>query len=463
MAVFDPAYLKSLPVFSEIPAEHLQWLLQTSEIITLQAGELLFDTGQSADYMYVLLEGQLNLSLEQSGRYNFFSSLKQGDVTGYLPFSRLKVAGGRAVAQDHTSVLRLHKRHFGEMEQVSPEMVQKLVALMTDRVREFTRTEQQHEKLIALGKLSAGLAHELNNPAAAIVRSASELRRMHHAVPDKFKRIMTMQLTPEQVDELNAVLFSLMEDGRDNNLPLMERASLEDELIDWLVQKDVEETYSLAGIFAGWNVTVDSLEKVSVILGGKYLPEILDWIANSLETERVICNIQSATRRISELVSAVKTYSHMDKGQGKEKTSIPDGIGSTLTILNHKLKEKDIRVARNYDTGLPLVPAFVGELNQLWTNIIDNAVDAMSEKGTLRIDAWPEPGKVIVRIADDGHGIPKDVLPHIYEPFFSTKQVGKGTGLGLDIVHKIVMHHGASIKVSSEPGNTVFQICFPLD
>lgn len=461
--MYNTDYLKELPVLRQIPTDHLQWLLDTSEIRELAAGEFLFKKGDSADFLYLILDGQLDITMEQNGSYKFLFSMKKGEITGLLPFSRLKTAAGNGMAHVPTTILLLHRQHFPEMERVSPEMVQELVALMTDRVREFTRTQQQNEKLVALGKLSAGLAHELNNPAAAIVRSSAELLRMHHSVPDKFKRVISMRVTPTQVDEVNAILFDKINNGEPAILPLLERNSLEEEIIDWLDEKKVEEGYLLAETFVESGLTIADLEAINIILKGEYLSEVLDWVANTLNTERVICHIQAASKRISELVNAVKTYSHMDRGQEKEKTNLQSGISSTLTMLNHKLKEKNIKVEQSYANDLLPVSAYVSELNQVWTNLIDNAIDAMPEGGSLTITASNSGEMVKVAIADTGKGITPEELDHIFEPFFTTKPVGKGTGLGLDIVNKIMIHHNADIKVTSEPGNTVFTLCFPVD
>ena len=463
MLTINTAYLKELPVFRQIPEEHLQWLLDNSEIHDLKTGEFLFKKGDTADYMYLILDGQLDISMDQNGKYKFLFSMKKGEITGLLPFSRLKTAGGNGIAHVPTTVLSLHRKHFPEMDRISPEMVQELVALMTDRVREFTRTQQQNEKLVALGRLSAGLAHELNNPAAAIVRSSAELLRIHHTVPEKFKRVITMRVLPEQVDQVNAILFEKINNGLRTDLSLLERNNLEEEITTWLEEKNVEEGYLLSETFVESGLTLADLEAINTILDGKHLPEFLDWIANTLNTEKVICDIQAASKKISELVKAVKTYSHMDRGQEKEKTNIQSGIASTLTMLNHKLKTKNIQVVQNFAEDLPPISAFVGELNQVWTNLIDNAIDAMPDGGTLTITAEPSGEMVKVSIADTGQGIPAEAIDRIFEPFFTTKPIGKGTGLGLDIVNKIIMHHNADIKVKSEPGQTVFTLCFPIE
>jgi signal transduction histidine kinase len=244
---------------------------------------------------------------------------------------------------------------------------------------------------------------------------------------------------------------------------MLARNNQEEEIIDWLEDKGLEDGYLLAESFVESGVKLADLEKINTILEGKHLPEVLDWVANALNTEKVICDIQAASKRISELVNAVKTYSHMDRGQDKEKTDIHSGITSTLTMLNHKLKEKKIVVEQFFQPDVPPVSAYVSELNQVWTNLFDNAIDAMAEGGILKITTRHEGDFVKVDIADNGSGIPAEAVSRIFEPFFTTKPVGQGTGLGLDIVNKIMMHHNADIKVKSEPGNTVFSLCFPVD
>ncbi|WP_207435568.1 ATP-binding protein [Sabulibacter ruber] len=457
------AELKGLTLFEQVPLEQLTWWVETGELLELLPGQFLFRKGDPSENMYLLLEGQLELSLEQNGQLKSVGVYKKGDITGVLPFSRLTHSAGNAEATEPTLLLALHKRHFLELERNHPELLQVLVSFMTDRVRDFTQKQQLNEKLMALGKLSAGLAHELNNPSAAIVRSSSELLRIHHNVPQKFKRVMMMRLKPEQVDEVVDFTFTKIENCTPCTLGLLERDQLEEELLEWMEERNLEDPYALAEVFVDTNLAVEELDRLDKILEGQYLNEVLEWIASALSTERAICDIQTASQRIFDLVRAVKVYSHMDQGQDKQSVSLQDGIQSTLTMLGHKLREKRIKVTQTFPADLPPVRVFPGEINQVWTNIIDNAIDALPPDGTLDITAWAERHWVKVRIQDNGSGIPAEALSRIFDPFFTTKPVGKGTGLGLDIVRKIIQHHGADISVKSVPGQTEFTVQLPLD
>ena len=234
-------------------------------------------------------------------------------------------------------------------------------------------------------------------------------------------------------------------------------------MAEWLQHQDVPDNYALAETFVDAGLTLPELAEIQETLNGAHLAEVLEWMANTLNTEKIICDIQASGKRISELVNAVKTYSHMDRGQDKEKTDLHQGIVSTLTMLSHKLKEKNIQVEKDFQLPLPPVAAYVSELNQVWTNLIDNAIDALPTNGKITIATRQEGDWVKVTVADNGAGIPAEHLNQIFEPFFTTKPVGKGSGLGLDIVNKIMMHHNAQINVTSEPGNTIFALLFPVE
>lgn len=463
MKIPEAVTLQDLPVLRQVPLKQLDWLVEKAEVIEIFPDDLLFQKGDPVDNMYVVLEGQLDVHLEQNGQLKSTFTYRKGDILGLLPFSRLTHAAAQGVAILHSQILALHRHHFPELEKKHSDLLQVLVNFMTDRVRDYTQKQQFDEKLMALGKLSAGLAHELNNPSAAIVRSSSELLRIHHSVPGKFKRIMMMKVEPEQIDRIVDFTFSKAENCNSTTLPMLERSRLEDAMLEWLDEHQIEDAYSLAEVFVETGFSMQDLDQLKEILAGKHLDEVLQWVANTLSTERVICDIQAASQRIFELVSAVKTYSHMDRSSDKQKVALPDGIRSTLTMLGHKMKEKGIQLREFYAADLPEVNVYPGELNQVWTNLIDNAIDAMQDKGILEIKAWREGSLALVSITDNGPGIPPEVIGRIFDPFYTTKPIGKGTGLGLDIANKIIQHHNAQIKVSSVPGRTQFLVQLPLE
>ncbi|MEO0330788.1 MAG: ATP-binding protein, partial [Bacteroidota bacterium] len=389
------------------------------------------------------------------------SAMEAGTITGTLPYSRMKEATGFGIATEETHILSLHKKYFVEMEQVSRDMVQALVGVMTTRARDFTRLQQQNEKMMALGKLSAGLAHELNNPAAAIVRSSDILRQHLHHTPDNFKKVILIRLEPEQVDSVNDILFSKI-NNPPPNISMMERNNREDEIAEWLEDRGWDDGYEAAENFVEFGMTLDDLEEMEEIIEGKHTEPVFNWLNNVLTTERLVKEIEEASQRISTLIQSVKTYTHMDRSTEKAHANIHEGLNSTLTMLNHKLKKKNIQVNKEYNEDLPEIPIYVSEINQVWTNLIDNAIDAMEDKGTLTIRTQANSQQLRIDIIDNGSGIPPDIQSSIFDPFFTTKAVGQGSGLGLDIVQKIVEQHNGTIKVESEPGNTQFTICFPI-
>jgi signal transduction histidine kinase len=455
--------LKNIPALQEVPEAHLQWLAEKGEVHYLAADEYLFKKADPAEHLYVILQGRLLLRFVQTNQLRDVGELTEGAISGLLPFSRMKQAGAMGIATLPTTYLALHKDHFPELIRISYELTAALVHEMTSRTRNFTRQQQQNDKMMALGKLSAGLAHEMNNPASAIVRSAVELKKQLHHTPERFKQVMNMKVTPAQVDAVNEIMYAKIQQSEKTTLSLLERNSLEDEIADWLDEKGVEDSYDLAETFVAYGLTLQEMEQLNEHVPDEFLSPVLAWVANNFNTERLVNDIEEAATRISNLVKAVKTYSHMDRAPEKEAVDIHAGIKNTLTILNHKLKNKNIQVKENFLAAIPAVKIFEGEMNQVWTNLIDNAIDAMDNGGTLELNTRQDREFVVVEVVDSGSGVPEDIKDSIFDPFFTTKPIGQGTGLGLDVVKKIIDQHNGQIKVNSQPAKTVFTVCLPLN
>jgi signal transduction histidine kinase len=340
-----------------------------------------------------------------------------------------------------------------------PELAKRLVGLMSDRIREVTRMEQQRDRLAALGKLSAGLAHELNNPASAAKRAASQLRETLKCIRDASLELGRRDLKLEEKAEIEKLENSLM---RPDEPPpdALTVSNLEEELDSLLRSHGQNDLWELAADLARKNVQPDVLESLFARFDAETARAALIRIGASVDIANLLNEIESSTSRISELVRAIKEYTYMDQAP-VQNVDVVRSLENTLTILNHKLK-KGITVQREYEPVPLLVNSFGSELNQVWTNIIDNAIDAMKGKGQLRIRTYREDGSVVVEIGDNGPGIPSEVEAHIFEPFFTTKKVGEGTGLGLDTVQRIIRRHQGNVQVESKPGDTRFQIYLPL-
>jgi signal transduction histidine kinase len=450
--------LRSVPVFADLPDEQIAWFLSQSQDLRLKAGETYSRQDDPADAMFVLLEGEFQGRGELAGE-TLVLTLKAGEVTGLLPFSRMKKfrVSGRAMTEGR--LLRFPASLFPELMQKMPELVARLVGLMSDRIREITRLEQQQDRLAALGKLSAGLAHELNNPASAAKRAASQLRDILKKVRDASLELGRSELTPAQKAEIEKLesRFSRIDGPPPDPLTA---SALEDEIESLLRGRGQNDLWQLAADLARRNVKPEELEQVLAAFDADTARAVLVRIAASVEIADLLNEIESSTSRISELVGAIKEYTYMDQAP-VQNVDVVKSLENTLTILHHKLK-RGVAVKRDYQRVPLLVNSFGSELNQVWTNIIDNAIDAMGGKGDLRVRSYREDNCVVVEIADNGPGIPPEVRPHIFEPFFTTKAVGEGTGLGLDTVQRIIKKHRGNIQVSSKPGDTRFQVRLPL-
>lgn len=457
--------LKSFDALTTVPDEQLQWLIDKSEEHLLPDGTLFVSPDQPITGPHFIISGRFVGYLVQNGSKRELGTFGPRNITGYLPYSRGKKATVYMKAKGDVHVLSFPTEKIREMVRDQFELTQALVHVMSNRVREFTAFQQQNEKMMALGKLSAGLTHELNNPASAIVRDSVSLREHLRLEPKTFKKIIAIQMDARQVDAVNDELFRVLAETDRPRLTLKEKTAHEEAIADWLEAHGIEDAYDMAENFVDFNFKVADLENFKTHIPDAFLSPIFGWMNTLLVTERMVEDIQESARRIAELVKSVKTFTHMDRGADKQYADIHIGIRNTLTMLGYRKKKGNITLVMDFDLNLPPVKALIGELNQVWTNLIDNALDAMEPngKGTLTIKTERDKDFVQVTIADDGPGIPEEIRSRIFDPFFTTKEMGKGTGMGLEVVQRIVNQHNGSIKVKSEPGHTEFIVCFPIN
>jgi signal transduction histidine kinase len=455
--------LESFPLFEGLPRDLLAWLIEVGELHDAPDGYVFSEVDQIAEEMFVVLSGEYRARLSVRGQPVRVLTFTPGMATGRLPFSRMTKYPVRSIAVGRTRVLIVKLSFFPEMLTRSPELGQRLVGVMSDRVREAEKSSQQREKMMALGKLAAGLAHELNNPAAAIVRSADGLRTRLKGLSPLVCELASHHLTEAHVESIEHLRDFARERSTTVKMTPIERGECEEEVGEWLEQRGVGQAWVVAETYVEAGLCRAELEQQTETLPKDALADVLAWVETTLASERLVDEIASAAGRISELVASVKSYSHMDRPVDKQPTDIHQGLDSTLRMLGHELKARHLKIDRAYAADLPAVPGYPGELNQVWTNLLDNAIDAAPEGGQIRIETRREDDAVTVQVMDNGSGIPAEIQSRIFEPFFTTKAVGEGTGLGLDIVRRIItQEHGGDISVQSRPGETVFTVTLPL-
>ena len=465
-----PAELRTLFLFEKLNDEQLEWISARGCTMHMPAGGTVLREGDPADQFFVLLSGTIALyrkvgqddvqttRTEQRGVY-------MGATQAYLRedgVPRKYAATMRAL--DDSDFFVLSADDFGHlMREWFPMAIHLLEGLMLG-MRDRQAAVSERQRLAALGALSAGLMHELNNPAAAASRAASALRQRVAGMRHKLGMLAAGKVPPDRLDALVELQEEVIERAaKAKPLTAMEAADLEDELGDWLDKRHVTGSWDIAPVFAQAGLDIACLDDIEAKVGSReLLDQATHWLGYALETEQLMSDIEDATGRVSSLVSAAKQYSQMDRA-AHQWIDVHSGLDSTLVMLTHKLGN-GIKVVKEYDRSLPQIPAHPAELNQVWTNLIDNAVHAMSGVGTLTVRTYREDDELVVSIGDTGPGIPPEVKKRVFEPFFTTKPVGEGTGLGLDISRRIVVNgHGGDILVESEPGDTKFQVRLPFD
>lgn len=457
--------LRRVHVFADLPDEQLQWFAGNTEDRRFAMGDVLFRKGDKPEAMVVYLEGEVHAYWDEID-HDVVYVLRAGDpsteVSGMLPFSRMTAFQGTGRAVTDVRLLWFPVSLFPEMMQRMPVLVQRLVGIMSDRVREATTLDQQQDKLMALGKLSAGLAHELNNPAAGATRAANDLIETLKELRAADMRLCSHDLTAKQQASIDA-FESRAIDRTATTRPLnaLDQSDREDEVSEWLESHGVSEPWKLSANLVEAGIDTEALDQLRREIPPTAIGDVLARINSQLAAAKLASEIKTSTTRISDLVKAIKEYSYMDQASVQE-LDIHKGLENTLLILKYKLRKKDITVTRDYAESLPLIKAYGSELNQVWTNLIVNAVDAMSSGGTLKVRTKREPTDILIEIRDNGAGIPAAVRSRIFEPFFTTKAVGEGTGLGLDTVARIVRKHRGNVRFESKPGDTCFQVRLPI-
>lgn len=441
------------------PREELTWIAKHGTLSHFPQGALVVRQGEVVEGMYILLSGKMSISLPRGTRQRKVMEWQAGDVTGILPYSRMLTPPGNSVVEEPIEAVALTRSDLPGLISNCHEVTSMLVHVMIDRARRFTSADLRDEKMISLGKLAAGLAHELNNPASAAMRDAKSLTTALTAAEKAARALGSAGLTAAQLAELDAVHGVCMNNAAALAISGMALADREEEITAWLHSHGADT--SLAGDLARTSITNETLNRLSSTLTGTSLTSGLRWIAAGCAARSLTTDIERAVTRVHALVTAVKGFTHMDRAPDQGPVDIPAGLADTIALLSGKAKSKSLVITLTPEPGLPHAYGLNAEINQIWMNLIDNAIDAAPVNGHVTVTAAHEGPAVVVSVIDDGPGIPADVRENIFDPFFTTKSIGEGTGLGLDIVRRVVNWHNGDIEVASEPGRTEFRVRLP--
>jgi signal transduction histidine kinase len=451
--------LQAIPLFSNLSGEQTS-CFERGEIVELEAGEVLANEGEALESFYVLLTGEMRASRNYSNQAILMGVVKPGMILGELSLLLDSPNLATVRALKPCRLFRLGKNDFWRMLSACPSVASQVFRTMATRVKNMEGYSQQREKLASLGTMAAGLAHELNNPATAARRAAANLREVVDGL-QSFACELHESLAPEHWEHLvEASQNALARSAKSAPLDSVTRSDREEEVGTWLEQHGVADGWKLSPAFVGARLDSKELANLAAKLPAGALGFALGWLEATLSLNSLLNEVDGSTARIAELVKAVKSYSYMDQTP-RQEVDVHEGLENTLTMLGHKLK--NVTVTRKYDRAVPHIMAYGGELNQVWTNLLDNAIYAVKGTGKICVATFLDDDQVVVEIADNGGGIPTDVQSHIFEPFYTTKGVGSGTGLGLVISNRIVAdRHGGEIEFTSEPGDTRFKVRLPI-
>jgi signal transduction histidine kinase len=463
----EPERLRELFLFADLDDDQLAWVAANGDVVAYKAGDEVSVEGEPAECFYVLLSGSLSMArLVRGDEVEVTRSDQPGVYSGatqfYLGDQVEQTYGATVRATSDSQFLALPAVDFAaKFRQWFPMAVHLLQGMFVG-IRNADELVGQRERLLALGKLTAGLTHELNNPAAAAVRATETLRERFAGMRHKLAMLADGHFDGLQLHRLTKIQEKFIERiaGAEQLTP-MQVADREDELGDWLEERDVNGSWDLSPVFVAAGITTSDLEELSNAVDPGFLEPALRWLSYTVETENLLIEVKESTKRISALVGAAKQYSQLDRTP-HQQVDLHEGLDATVTILAGKIPP-GVKIVKEYDRTLPRVPAYAAELNQVWTNLIDNAVDAVAGNGTVTLRTALDGDNALVEVIDTGPGVPPELRRRVFEPFFTTKGVGQGTGLGLDVSWRVVVNrHSGDLRVHSEPGDTHFQVRLPL-
>ena len=453
--------LRKSPLFQGLSDEELQKLMDMAEPVLLRAGEILIKQGELGDSAYVVISGDFEVQKRSGQSLIKIDVRNPGDVVGEMALLSRGPRNATLIAKTDGEVLRIPQEAFEKLLSTSTTAAMAVLHWVMARLTQNESLLHQQEKMAALGTMSAGLAHELNNPAAAAQRSTAQLRETQSKWLNLTHQIERVALQENQTDWLDDFI---QETSKRFETPLkldtLEKIDLVDQLQAWLEASGVESAWELAPAMVNFGWNSELLENLKKNLSQSLFSLSIQWLSTGCLMMGLLSEVLQTTERISQIVRAVKSYTYLDQAPLLE-VDVHEGLENTLVIMQHKLK-KGVTIKREYSPNLPHIEAYASELNQVWTNIIDNAIDAMNGKGEIKIRTHEEDNRVVVEITDNGPGIPEEIQSRIFEPFFTTKAPGHGTGLGLHISHDIISnrHHG-QLLVESKPGETNFRVILP--
>lgn len=460
MTVFD--FLRKVPLFSGLEEEDLRRLCEMVAEIKLAPGEELFAEGDCGDRAYIIKDGEIEIVKESSGREVLLAVRKRGEVIGEMAIleEEPRMAGARARAD--VVLLAVEKEQLDHLLATSITASNAMFHNILGRLRDTEKMLRQSERMAQLGTLTAGVAHELNNPAAAVARATEQAREAINELSISQANLGRLDFNQERQGVLEGLAtLAMTQAAKPPELDAMARSDREYELEEWLEDHEVEDGWDLAPTLVNLDYRTDCLSEMADNFESVQLGPVVRWLNATYNTHNLLAEVGHGATRISEIVRALKSYSYLDQAP-VQTIDVTQGIDDTLLILRSKLKQ-GVSVRRKYAEGLPKIQAYASELNQVWTNIIDNAIDALDGKGEIVISTSPNGSSVIVDITDNGSGIPAEIQEKIFDSFFTTKEPGKGTGLGLDISYRIITDkHRGDLKVISQPGETTFRVTLPI-